>query len=65
MGMNYDKKLIKKLTRPIHITYISDVYFKNNMDLARKEIQSMIDDGLVVESKYGKDYYVLTAKTDG
>ncbi len=49
--MNYDKKLIKKLTRPVHITYISDVYFKNNMDLARKEIQSMIDDGLVVESK--------------
>ena len=65
MGMNYDKKLIKKLTRPVHITYISDVYFKNNMDLARNEIQSMIDDGLVVESKYGKDYYVLTAKTDG
>ena len=32
------------------------------MDLAMKDIQDMIDQGMVEESKYGKGYYVLTSK---
>jgi hypothetical protein len=62
--MDYDKKLIKKLARPIHINYISEVFFKNNMDQTRKEINQMIKDGMVEESKYRKDYFVLTNKND-
>lgn len=57
--MEYNRKLVKKLIRPIHINYISEVFFKNNMEETRSEINKMIEDGLVVESKYGKDYYVL------
>lgn len=57
--MDYDRKLVKKLIRPVHINYISEVFFKNNMEETRSEINKMIEDGLVVESKYGKDYYVL------
>ena len=57
--MEYDRKLVKKLIRPVHINYISEVFFKNNMEETRSEINKMIEDGLVVESKYGKDYYVL------
>ena len=57
--MEYDRELVKKLIRPVHINYISEVFFKNNMEETRSEINKMIEDGLVVESKYGKDYYVL------
>ena len=57
--MEYNRKLVKKLIRPVHINYISEVFFKNNMEETRSEINKMIEDGLVVESKYGKDYYVL------
>jgi hypothetical protein len=57
--MEYNRKLVKKLIRPIHINYISEVFFKNNIEETRSEINKMIEDGLVVESKYGKDYYVL------
>ena len=57
--MEYNRKLVKMLIRPIHINYLSEVFFKNNMEETRSEINKMIEDGLVVESKYGKDYYVL------
>ena len=57
--MEYNRKLVKKLIRPIHINYLSEVFFKNNIEETRSEINKMIEDGLVVESKYGKDYYVL------
>lgn len=60
--MYYNKKLIKKLSRPIHIDYISEVFFKGDMDQTRKEINQMIKDEMVEESKYGKDYFVLTNK---
>lgn len=30
--MEYDRKLVKKLIRPVHINYISEVFFKNNME---------------------------------
>ena len=40
--MEYNRKLVKKLIRPIHINYISEVFFKNNIEETRSEINKMI-----------------------
>jgi len=60
--MHYNKKLIKTLQRPVHITYISEIFYSKDMDSAMKDIQDLINQGIVEESKYGKGYYVLTSK---
>lgn len=60
--MHYNKKLIKTLQRPVHITYISEIYYSKDTDSAMKDIQELINQGMVEESKYGKGYYVLTSK---
>ena len=48
--MYHNKKLIKTLQRPVHITYISEIFYSKDMDSAMKDIQD------------GKGYYVLTSK---
>lgn len=62
--MKYNQKLLKKMMRPIHIDYISESFFKSDMVETRKEINQMIDDDMIEESKYGKDYYVLKNKNN-
>lgn len=51
-----------KLRRPVHINYIADYIFKTSKDEARSIIKSYIEQGVVVESKYGNDYYVLKSQ---
>jgi len=53
------KKLLDKLRRPIHITFISNHILKLSMEETEKFINEMVDEGLVEESKYGKGYYVV------
>ena len=54
------QKLIEgKLRRPVHINYISQYIFKTSKEETRKILKHYIDDGLIVESKYASDYYVL------
>ena len=60
--MHYNKKLIRTLQRPVHITYISEIFYSKDIDSAMKDIQDLINQGMVEESKYGKGYYVLTSK---
>lgn len=60
--MFHNSNLLKKLQRPVHITYISETFYKKDMETAMKEIQDLVDQGIVEESKYGKGYYVLTSK---
>ena len=53
------EKLLAKLRQPIHISYISQYLLKLPLDETQKEIDKLISDGLVEESKYAKEYYVI------
>jgi hypothetical protein len=57
---NQIQKLIDgKLRRPVHINYISRYIFNLSVDETREILQNYIKEGLIVESKYASDYYVL------
>jgi len=59
------KKLIEgKLRRPVHINYIASYIFKTSKDETRNLLQPYIEQGIVIESKYAKDYYVLKSKEE-
>jgi len=53
-----------KLRRPVHINYIAGYIFKTSKDEARNILKSYIDQGVVVESRHAKDYYVLKSQED-
>jgi len=54
--------LISKLRRPIHITYIAQHLTKTTVEQTRIYLNELIEQGLVEESQYGKDYYVVKQK---
>ena len=54
--------LLSKLRRPVHITYISQYLTKTTVEQTRIYLNELIEQGLVEESKYGKDYFVNTKK---
>ena len=57
------QKLIEgKLRRPVHINYISQYIFKTSKDETRKILKHYLDEGVIVESKYASDYYVLKSQ---
>lgn len=56
------KKLLDKLRRPVHITFISKHLLRLSMEETETFINEMVNDGLVEESKYGKGYYVVKNK---
>jgi hypothetical protein len=60
--MIMDVKLLKKLNQPIHITYISQYIFKKDMDETKKIIEKLINENIIEESEYAKNYYVLKNK---
>jgi len=53
------KLLQAKLRRPIHITYISEVILRKDMDETRKLITKLMEDGYVFESETSKDYFYI------
>lgn len=61
--MNSSKQiLLAKLRRPIHITFISKHLVKLPMEQTMVIINEMVEEELIEESIYGKDYYVLKSK---
>lgn len=52
------KKILSKLNRPVHISYIARYIVKNEMEMTKKILDYLIDLDLVEESKIGKEYYV-------
>jgi hypothetical protein len=54
--------LLAKLRRPVHISYISRHLTKLPEDQTLVLLNDLIEQGLVEESKYGKDYFVNTKK---
>jgi hypothetical protein len=53
------KTLLGKLRQPIHIEYISNYIVKKSMEETMNIINKLIEDGVIEESKYAKNYYVV------
>ena len=53
------KTLMGKLRQPIHIDYISKYILKESIEETRSIINKLVEDNIIEESKYAKDYYVV------
>ena len=53
------KKLLMKLRQPIHVSYIAEHILKKDVYQTMEIIGELMEDGEVIESKYGKGYYIL------
>jgi hypothetical protein len=53
------KNLLGKLRQPIHIDYISKYILKESIEETKDIINKLVDDNIIEESKYAKDYYVV------
>jgi hypothetical protein len=51
--------LIGKLRQPIHITYISKYILKKNIEETKKELDFLIESGIIVESNIAEGFYVV------
>ena len=52
------KSLMDKLRQPIHISYISKYILKLNEDETKKQLDTLIFEGYIKESKLSQGYYV-------
>ena len=52
------KALMDKLRQPIHITYISKYILKKDMDETKQQLDILISEGYIKESKLSQGYYV-------
>ena len=59
MDTESTKKLLSKLRQPIHIDYIAKYILRIPEDEARVELKKLIEENLIEESTYAKDYYVI------
>jgi predicted transcriptional regulator len=55
------KTLMSKLRQPIHINYIASHILRVPESDARTILNKLIEDGIIEESKYANDYYVVKA----
>ena len=53
------KTLMSKLRQPIHINYIASHILRVPESEARTILNKLKDDGIIEESKYANDYYVV------
>lgn len=53
------KNLLGKLRQPIHVDYISNYILKESMEHTMNLITKLVEDNVIEESKYAKDYYVV------
>ena len=53
------KNLLGKLRQPIHIDYISKYILKESIENTMNLINKLVEDNVIEESKYAKDYYVV------
>ena len=57
---NQEREMVlAKLRRPIHIGYISKYILRKSLQETKIEINQLIDEGVVEESGYAKEYYVI------
>ena len=57
---NKTKKLLNtKLRQPIHISYISKYILKEDLETTQKELDDLVEEGLIIESPLSSKYYVV------
>lgn len=59
MDSKQTKTLLGKLRQPIHIDYISKYILKESIKETKQVLDKLIEEGVIEESKYAKDYYVV------
>ena len=52
------KSLMDKLRQPININYISKYILKKDIDETKRQLEILISEGYIKESKLSKGYYV-------
>ena len=57
--MDIRKTLFSKMRRPVHISYIQKYILKLTEEQTREILNDYISQGVIIESEYAKDYYVL------
>lgn len=55
----FTDKQLSKLRQPVHITYIQNNLLKTSKEQTREIIEKYVEEGILEESKYAKDYYSL------
>lgn len=55
------KTLMSKLRQPIHINYIASHILRVTEEETRTILNKLMEDGIIEESKYANDYYVVKA----
>lgn len=58
------ENLLAKLRLPIHIDYISKYILKVPISETKIELEKLISEGIISESKYAKDYYIIKTKDE-
>jgi predicted transcriptional regulator len=53
-----DEQLLAKMRSPVHINFIAHM-LRSDKEEAMERIKSLISQGLVVESHYANNYYVV------
>lgn len=59
MDTKIEKLLLSKLRRPVHIYYIQNYILRMSLPETISIINELIENDIVEESKYAKEYYVL------
>jgi hypothetical protein len=59
MDTKTTKTLLSKLRQPIHIDYISKYILRIDEDETRIVLNKLLDENVIEESIYAKDYYVI------
>jgi hypothetical protein len=54
-----NNSILQKLRQPVHISYIAERIVQKDIFETQEIINEFVEDGLVVESEYGKGYYML------
>ena len=59
MDIKSTKTLLSKLRQPVHIDYISKYILRIPEDETRIVLNKFLDENVIEESIYAKDYYVI------
>jgi hypothetical protein len=59
MNDKVTKTLMSKLRQPIHIDYISKYILRIPEDETRVVLNKLMEENVIEESNYAKDYYVI------
>ncbi len=62
MDTKVKKLLLGKLRQPIHISYIANYILKEDITKTKVIIDILIEEDVIEESKYAKEYYVIKNK---